>query len=585
MMTRTTPRPHAEPRSGGASHRPVSPTSESPPRGGGAMHKLVGSAHEIASLFQTLEDVDESFEQLTGHFESLPSSMQDRIEEVADLLTDGGSELKLCSDGTFQLEASEDRMFLLLSIEPPRGLGRAVTGHDIIGALRDRGIKRGVDMRQIARAVTQAAGETVEDVTVVTGRPPKTGSEGKVAVYGRASVDSPLRRWVIGLPAALSGAEGEESEGFEQAGMRARCRGAGAADAPPHPPICLKGDQVIKRVPATPGEPGYDALGKVLPAPEVAEAAVELGPGLEWDGDVAIAQISGVLLATGHRLEVRNLLIVKEEVTSRTEPIKFDGDVHLMGNVGDGAEVEATGEILVFGAVGAAKLVSTGGGIILRRGVAGRHRATVEAAGDVIARCVEYASVRADGRIVLETGALHSRLVAGEGIEATSGQGRIAGGTVVVGRSLRVGELGSSSSPRTEVFVGLGRETLERLFAIDHRLNLLRDAAEQARRTIDQMVRLVGHAERLEGQAKASYMHLRKITLVADHEIDQLGAEREEMIEEQADGRQNYDVEVLRRVMAGVTFRVGNATLEVQTSRRGGKIRSDPRTARLSLAA
>ena len=80
-------------------------------------------------------------------------------------------------------------------------------------------------------------------------------------------------------------------------------------------------------------------------------------------------------------MDVMNLLTV-DSVTLATGDVHFDGNVCVRGNVGSGAGIYATGDVLVGGFVESA-FISSGGSVMIRQGMNASGAGEVRAAGDV----------------------------------------------------------------------------------------------------------------------------------------------------------------------------------------------------------
>ena len=96
-------------------------------------------------------------------------------------------------------------------------------------------------------------------------------------------------------------------------------------------------------------------------------------------------------------MNVTNLLTVPE-VTLATGDVNYEGNVFVIGNVGSGAEICATGDILVGGFVEAAHLLA-GGDIMIRQGMNASGEGEIRAAGNVNGCFFESTKIYAEGDI------------------------------------------------------------------------------------------------------------------------------------------------------------------------------------------
>src|SRR5690606_30124361 len=122
-----------------------------------------------------------------------------------------------------------------------------------------------------------------------------------------------------------------------------------------------------------------------------------------------------------------------EDVTTAQGKIDFKGQVIVKGNVRAGVSIVATDDITIHGNVEAACINSINQSVIIKQGIVGRGEALITAARDISARFVENATLRADGCVNIENGAMHSHIVAGDRLDVTKGKGHLVGGSSLAG--------------------------------------------------------------------------------------------------------------------------------------------------------
>jgi hypothetical protein len=513
-------------------------TNESVPGGSptsSSMRAMVSQAHVL------ITDADESLDKALASLADetgLLEAERRQLAEISHLLGICGQTPSflegLRRDGDFAIAPSEDRMMLTLTVHPPMAGGRAVEMEQILTWLRERDIQQGVDMNAIRHALHEAQRQSVENIVIVRGRLPKPGCDGRVEIYGRRSSEEPLE-----LIAATGGA-------MKVAGLW----------------LCSENDEVARIIAPEAGTPGYDALGAAIAPPPLHAGNIELGPNVRLDGFHCYADVGGVVVYAGNRLEVRKVLVINRPLTRCEKPLDFDGEIHVRASIGSGVIVRATGNILVDGAVEAATLESRHGSIKLRHGVAGQNRATIRAEEDVVSRFVENAFVLAGRDIIIETGALHSRLVAGRAIHLNRGRGQLIGGTAMAGTLIEVKQLGAKSNVATEVIVGVSKQTLEKLGEIDQAIAQDVERETSCGQLADRMQRAVGDLSRLQEAELQAYVHLRKSELVCKHRIRRLRSEREQVFAEGAKSSHGQ-IDVLGEILCGTQIRIGDATLTI----------------------
>lgn len=215
---------------------------------------------------------------------------------------------------------------------------------EILQALHSRGITYGIRYDAIDR---MAAGEEPRGhVLVAAGSLPEDGQDGYYEYFFRTNVARTPKTMADG------NVDYRNVEWFEQV---------------------KKGQKLACYHGATTGKNGMAVTGREIPARKGREQCILTGNGFHRleDGKTYVADLDGIVsLAEDYagtdtvmeiQLNVTNLLTV-EEVTLATGDVHFDGNVFVKGNVGSGAGIYATGDLLVGGFVESAH-IETGGDI------------------------------------------------------------------------------------------------------------------------------------------------------------------------------------------------------------------------------
>ena len=225
-----------------------------------------------------------------------------------------------------------------------------------------------------------------------------------------------------------------------------------------------KGQKLACYHAATGGVNGMTVTGKEIPARRGREQSILTGTGFRRleDGKTYIAELDGIVtLAENYegtdtlmeiRMDVTNLLTV-DAVTLATGDVKFEGNVFVRGNVGSGAAVYATGDVLVGGFVEAAHITS-GGDIMIRQGMNGSGEGSVHAAGDVNGYFFEAVTIDAGGSIHGDY-FLNCELFARGKIDVMGKKGSLAGGNASAELGLRANRLGNQAGLATYIRLGV----------------------------------------------------------------------------------------------------------------------------------
>jgi uncharacterized protein (DUF342 family) len=219
------------------------------------------------------------------------------------------------------------------------------------------------------------------------------------------------------------------------------------------------GDPLMRRFPATDGEPGVSVTGGRLGQRSGKDKAFRrVGRGTRVspdDPNLLVAAIAGLPTFGPDFVQVDPVLRVPN-VDVSTGHIAFAGTVIVVGDVAAGLRIEADGDVIVAGSVEGAEIIA-GGDIELRGGMVGQGRGRLQAGRSIHARFLEGVVAEAGVDVTFEETISHSRVVAARDVAAISvlGRGQIVGGQTVAGQQVRVAVLGAPAGTATPVQVGV----------------------------------------------------------------------------------------------------------------------------------
>ncbi len=160
----------------------------------------------------------------------------------------------------------------------------------------------------------------------------------------------------------------------------------------------------------------------------------------------------------GHRAEP---LTVDHSVDLATGNVASDGDVTVDGDVGDGCEASAGGDLTVAGTVGSARL-HAGRHLTVRGGIAGKGVGTCTAGGDLRATHASNVTAEVRGDVTVDTMVFEATVRCGGVLRVENGA--IAASTVTAAGGVVCRTLGLPSGAATVVEVGVN-EFLRRVAA------------------------------------------------------------------------------------------------------------------------
>ncbi len=247
------------------------------------------------------------------------------------------------------------------------------------------------------------------------------------------------------------------------------------------------GDKLATLTPAYRGKAGVSVLGKPIPPKKVKVRHLRFGRNITLSEDQLhiYSDVSGHVTLVEDMVMVSNVYHVPANVDASTGDIEYKGTVEVAGNVNTGFAIKAEGDIIVNGVVEGATLIS-GGNIVLKRGMQGADRGTLEAEGNITAKFLENSKVVCKGSLRSDA-ILHSQVSCQEKIEVLGKKGQINGGSVKTYADISVTNLGSTMGAATKIEIISEKELIVRTNDLKEEIT----EAEKALQKIEQIVHKV----------------------------------------------------------------------------------------------
>ncbi|NPV38371.1 MAG: DUF342 domain-containing protein [Brevinematales bacterium] len=134
--------------------------------------------------------------------------------------------------------------------------------------------------------------------------------------------------------------------------------------------------------------------------------------------------------------------IIETGIPPHSQPMVFNEDVEIRGNVGAGNHIEARGNIVIIGDVEQSKVFSHEGSITVHGLVIG-YQTSLVSDGDIVVHTVRSATLRARKTITILYEAVEAHLIAKETILCKEGKGAIVGGSAEAGLEIETKFLGN----------------------------------------------------------------------------------------------------------------------------------------------
>lgn len=338
---------------------------------------------------------------------------------------------------------------------------------------------------------------------------------------------------------------------------------------------------LARRHPPTKGKNGWTITGKVLKAKDgkdfvlkEKDSSVKL---VSSDSNLLITTIAGMPVIEEKSAYVEQILNL-DEVGLKTGHIRFDGSVHIKGNVNPGMKVEVTGDIKIGGLIEAAWVKAKGsievnGGIIGRKAKesdkeANKDKETPAAEGEdnkkevkinsalvkagirIKAKFVQEAKLIAGEEIFVAKQVLHSDLNSGIKI-FLPGKAAIVGGTSYADKLIDIGASGNSANITTKLIVGDTRELKSQMNAVNRELQQLEI---QKSKLLDLIKRIKQQGKSITEEKKQQILSVKK----AITEKEEAAYNKMKYLNELIKEKQNARVQIRSNCYIGSSISIDN---------------------------
>ncbi|MFI3245026.1 MAG: FapA family protein [Ferrimonas sp.] len=441
-------------------------------------------------------------------------------------------------DGSWALNLSKDKMTLTATLTFAQG-GEAATVSQLLQLLKNGNLTQGLCRSAILAMIDQQRDHQHESATAVI-------AFGKPAVPGHNGY---LKR-LVPLPS--------EHQAVPQAIdiHRVDMRNLGQTFT------VDRGHPLLQRIAPTLGQPGYTILGETLDATDGEPAQLIAGSGTYIDSqnpDLLIAEISGIPLMQDHGMAIEPQLTVAG-VSVLTGHLKFNGSIVITGDVEDGMQVHATGNIHIQGSVHNA-IIDAGGDLSVDKGVVGHQQdnghlqCQIRAGGNVTIHYAQFAHIDCVGDLEIRWHAVNCNLRTAQmlyvGLHPHK-QGGLNGGSAYARLGLQCNELGTKTGVETRVVVGADYQSL-----LDTATELENQQQELSRNWLAEQVKLNNglKAGEITAEAKEQALQLIAYLKTLSSENEQQLQQQQELIEHFSQERQ---ILITKYLLPRVNITLGN---------------------------
>jgi len=211
------------------------------------------------------------------------------------------------------------------------------------------------------------------------------------------------------------------------------------------------------------GSDGITVTGEVIPHHPGKDFNLEAGENTqlcEQDENLLLATISGIPKVLNNGMKVDDVLLINN-VDVGYGHVEYEGSVIIEGDVCDGMQVKATGDITISGFVESAHL-ECGGDLIVGKGILGHqveegsdnYSCEINTEGSVTANFSQYSKIESGSEVNINKQLLHCDVTCEGDInvhDEAGSKGTILGGSLCTKGGINTVSLGASAGSKTHI--------------------------------------------------------------------------------------------------------------------------------------
>ncbi|MBA4383718.1 MAG: hypothetical protein C0410_03200 [Anaerolinea sp.] len=331
-------------------------------------------------------------------------------------------------DGACIVTISEDGMSAWINLSSPRNGGAEVTLEQVNKALEENGVTVNINQLVVEQTIYLKLWDHPH--LVATGTEPEEGKDGYIEYYFPTEVD---------LMPVVESEDGKVD--FRNLNLIHNVK---------------KGELLAERFPAEEGKTGQTITGKVIYPPKVINPSLIAGRDTAFDssGVRLLAAKDGHACMAENKPTIISLYSVQHDVNFAVGNIDFVGNVQIKGDVKSGFSIRSGGDVEIFGMVEAAQVFAEGN-ILIKNGIFGAGKCHLYAGGNILAKYVENASLKALKDVIVNDSISRSHIKAGGKIKVNNYSGDIIGGHLEALEEITAGVFGSDLHITTELELGI----------------------------------------------------------------------------------------------------------------------------------
>lgn len=288
----------------------------------------------------------------------------------------------------------------------------------------------------------------------------------------------------------------------------------------------VEGQPLAQKMLPERGKAGKTITGRYLEAKNGKDIPLPLGKNVQVDSDgrTIIASTNGQVMLINDKIHVEPILEVNE-VSIKTGNITFLGTVRVKGNVEDGFNIKASGNIEIGGAVGKCVLEADGN-IVVNQGIMGRDEGFIKAGKSLWAKFIQNAKVEVEEYVVVQDAIMNSDIISNKKILLVGKNAKIIGGHLFATEEIHAKVIGSSGGgSETVLEVGFDPRAKKRLLELQDKQSVIIRELDNLDLDISTLENMKKVRKTLPGDKEENLQKLKK-------RHDEISVESEQMTEE-----------------------------------------------------
>lgn len=277
------------------------------------------------------------------------------------------------------------------------------------------------------------------------------------------------------------------------------------------------------------------------------------------DGLFLKSSSDGIVEYRNGKISVSEILIL-DRVDNSTGNINFNGNVIINKDILNGLTLKTTGSVEIKGAVEGG-YVQCDGDLLVRRGIQGYNRKTIDIGGNLSTKFIENSIINAGGNITSEA-IMHSDVSSKANILVIGRKGLIVGGVCRAKFEIRAKVVGSSMATSTVLEVGVDPELKLRCDKLEKKIKELKDNIDKIEKSLKGL-ELLKSSNKLDQKKAMLYNNLLRAKDSISREILNLEMDLEKA-QHQRNSLSKGQIKVADTVYPGVKIIIGNSQMLVK---------------------